>query len=262
VFQHAAREATAPTRGADIELQLGVSFRDAVRGADVPFSVTRQERCPSCLGSGRVQRPSVTCPRCEGAGVRRWARGHLVFTKACEACDGQGHIDSEACRPCAGVGTTSRTEVVTLRIPAGIDVGTRVAVPGRGHAGARGGPAGDLYVTVSVSPHPVFRREGRDLQLTLPIAVHEAALGARVEVPTLDGPARLRIPPAVMSGQRLRLRGHGVGPRPGSPEESGDLVVDLQIVLPREMDDASRALLVEFGRLNPADVRRPLFEQA
>jgi molecular chaperone DnaJ len=262
VFQQAAREATAPSRGADLELDLSLTFRDAARGADVPLSVTRQERCTTCLGAGRVRRAPVTCPRCDGSGTRRWARGHLVFTKACETCEGQGRLDADGCRHCAGVGTTARTEVVTLAIPAGVDSGTRVAVPGRGHAGARGGPAGDLYVTVTVAPHPVFRREGRDLHLTLPVAVHEAALGARVDVPTLDGTARLRIPPATASGQRLRLRGQGVGPASGPPDIMGDLIVEVQIVLPRELDESSRALMVEFGRLNPADVRRPLFEQA
>ena len=263
VFQQAAQEATTPSRGTDVEADLQISFRDAVRGADVPLSVTRQERCGGCAGRGRVVRPAVSCPACGGSGSRRWARGHLVFTKACEVCAGHGRIDTETCRTCAGVGTSSRTEVLTLSIPAGIAAGARIAVPGHGHAGARGGPAGDLYVTIDVGPHPFLRRDGRDLHVTLPVAVHEAALGARVDVPTLDGSVRLRVPPGAASGQRLRVRGQGVGLGPDrSDVEAGDLVVEVQIVLPRELDEESRSLLQEFGRRNSDDVRRALFEQA
>jgi molecular chaperone DnaJ len=263
VFQQAAQEAIAPSRGADIDLEVAISFRDAARGAGVPVSVTRQQRCVTCAGRGRVTRPVAACPACAGTGTRRWARGHLVFTKACDVCAGQGRVDSETCRTCAGVGTSSRTEVLTLSIPAGVDTGARMAVPGHGHAGARGGPSGDLYVTVRVGAHPFLRRDGRDLHVTLPVAVHEAALGARVDVPTLDGTVRVRIPPGTPSGQRIRVRGQGIGVSPDrSDEEAGDLVVDVQIVLPRELDEESRLLLQEFGRRNGEDVRRTLFEQA
>ena len=260
VFRQAAEEAAAPTRGADIEIGADVSFVDAMQGADVPLSLTRQERCQACHGRGRVARAPMTCPACHGAATRRWARGHLVFTKVCEVCEGQGRLDHESCRTCAGVGTVARTEVVTVRVPAGIETGARVAVPGRGHAGARGGPAGDLYVHVAVAPHPHFRRAGRDIHLTLPVAVHEAALGARVEVPTPNGSAKLRVPPGTSSGQQFRLPGRGVGS--GLNGVAGDLVVDVQIALPPVLDEASKDLLREFGRLNDADVRRHLAEDA
>jgi molecular chaperone DnaJ len=263
VFRQAAEEAIAPTRGADIELVAHVSFVDAVQGADVPLSLTRQERCPGCHGRGRVSRAAMTCPACGGATTRRRARGHLVFTKACETCEGTGRLDFETCRTCAGIGTAARTEVVTVHVPAGIDSGARIAVPGRGHAGARGGPAGDLYVHVEVAPHPHFRRVGRDIHLTLPVAIHEAALGARVDVPTLNGSAKLRIPPGTTSGQQFRLLERGVGADGGrGADAAGDLVVDIQVVLPEVIDDASKELLREFGRLNGADVRRHLFDHA
>ena len=152
-----------------------------------------------------------------------------------------------------------RSEVVTIGIPPGIEAGARVAIPGRGNAGARGGPAGDLYATVDVGDHPFFRRVGRDLHLTLPVAVHEAALDARLDVPTLDGPVRLRIPPGTPSGQRLRLRGRGV-PSAAGPGDAGDLVVEVQIVLPPVRDERSKALLKEFGRLNDVDVREHFFK--
>jgi molecular chaperone DnaJ len=183
----------------------------------------------------------------------------MVFTKPCEACDGAGRLTWEPCRPCRGAGLQTRSEVVSVMVPPGVESGARLSVPGRGHVGARGGPAGDLYIVVEVGDHPFLRREGRDLRLTLPVAVHEAALGARVSVPTLDGPVQLRIPPGTSSGQRLRLRGRGVPSASGLKAEAGDLLVEVQIVLPPVRDERSKALLREFGELNGQDVRAHLF---
>jgi molecular chaperone DnaJ len=259
VFQDAAREAATPTRGSDIEIVLAVSFETAVRGGTSPVSVTRQERCPSCAGSGRVPRPAAPCSACRGSGSRRWARGHMVFTKACEACGGGGRVAAVPCPPCQGAGVQARSEVVTIAVPAGVESGARLAVPGRGHAGARGGPAGDLYAIVDIAPHPHFRRSGRDIHITLPVAVHEAALGARVAVPTLDGPVRLKIPPGTSSGQWLRLRGLGVAGPGGGRDMAGDLIAEVVIVLPPVRDERSKALLREFGELNQGDVRAHLF---
>lgn len=265
VFQEAAREATSPTRGVELETTLRLSFEEAVRGGDFPLSIIRQDRCVACAGDGRVPLPPRPCPRCEGQGSGRWARGHLVFTKVCEMCGGSGRLSHQACRTCAGTGVSPRSEVATVRVPPGLETGARIAVPGRGHAGARGGPAGDLYVTVDVASHPFFRRDGRDLLVTLPVAVHEAALGARVDVPTLDGPVRLRIPPGTPAGRRFRIPGRGVpaAHRPGDspPAPAGDLIVEVQIVLPSVRDERSRELLKEFGRLNSADVRKHFFEE-
>jgi molecular chaperone DnaJ len=248
-----------PSQGADIDAPITLSFADAVRGGEFRLSVTRQDRCPACGGDGRLMRAPGPCPGCAGQGRRRWARGHMVFQKTCEICEGSGRLAVQPCGTCGGGGTQARSEVVTLAVPPGIESGARLAVPGRGHAGARGGPAGDLYVTLEVAPHPVFRRVGRDLHLTLPVAVHEAALGARVNVPTLDGPVPLKIPAGTRAGQRLRVRGRGV---PSAHDETaGDLIVEISLVLPVIRDERSRALLREFGELNPEDVRAGLFEQ-
>jgi molecular chaperone DnaJ len=260
VFQQAAREATAPTRGPDLELSTRVSFREAMRGTETTLSVTRHERCGTCQGRGLVRRAAASCPACGGSGTQRWARGHLVFAKACDACAGRGRIDAEACRACLGIGTAPRTEVITLPLPAGVDNGARIAVPGRGHAGARGGPAGDLYVTVEVAEDRHFTRRGRDLLVTVPIGVDEAALGGRIDVPTLEGAVTITIPPGTASGQELRLRGRGIGRADDGRETRGDLVVTMQIALPAVLDEASRNLLRQFGRLNTADVRRHLFD--
>ncbi len=259
VFQDAARRVTAPEQGASLDITLQLSFEDAVRGGQFPLSVTRSERCGACGGTGQVPRPPLACPQCAGAGSRRWARGHMVFNKDCETCGGVGQILSQSCRVCGSSGVHARSEVVTLNLPPGLDAGARISVPGRGHAGARGGPAGDLYVTIDVAPHAFLRREGRDLMLVLPVAIHEAALGARINVPTLDGPVALKIPAGSASGQRLRLRGRGVPGDVSGRVPSGDLVAELQIVLPPVRDERSKELLREFGRLNDIDVRRHLF---
>jgi len=263
VFQQAAREAVAPIRGSDVSLAVTVPFNDAMRGGVVTVSVTRQERCPACHGAGRIPRAEAVCSSCRGEGAQRWARGHMLFTKPCDACAGVGRLASEACRPCHGAGVLPRTEVLTIPVPAGLESGTRIAVPGHGHAGAAGGPAGDLYVTVDVPPHPYFRRQGRDLHITVPIAVHEAALGAIIAIPGVDGPLDVRIPPGTGNGAPLRVRGAGIGSGgvAGSlSTDPGDLVVTLQVVLPAQLDDRSRELLREFGRLNAGDVRRGWFE--
>lgn len=261
VFHEAAREAATPTRGVDLEAALTLQFEDSVRGGTFPLSIARQDRCHTCGGAGQVSRPATTCPGCGGAGETRWARGHMVFMKPCDRCGGDGRLVAQSCRSCAGAGLQTRSEVVTLVVPPGLESGARVAVPGRGHAGARGGPAGDLYVRVEVLAHEFLRRAGRDLHLTLPVAVHEAALGARVSVPTLDGPVPLRIPPGTPSGRRLCLRGRGVPATDGLAHGAGDLVAVVEIVLPPIRDERSRALLREFGTLNHEDVRAHLFQR-
>jgi molecular chaperone DnaJ len=258
VFHDAAREATTPSRGADIEAALRISFEAAMRGGPHRLSITRQERCPVCTGHGRVPRPPATCPACEGQGTRRWVRGHLVFSKPCDVCSGGGRVTAQPCRPCSATGLQPRGEVVTVAVPAGVEDGARLTVPGRGHAGGRRGSSGDLYVTVEVAEHPFFRRFGRDLHVTLPVAVHEAALGARIQAPSLEGPIKVDVPAGAVSGRQLRVRGRGV-PGAGAGSHAGDLVLDVQIVLPSKLDDRSKALLREFGERNHADVRARLF---
>jgi len=262
VFQDAARRVSSPEQGTSVDITMQLSFDDAIRGGQFPLSVTRSERCGACAGTGQVTRAPIACPQCAGAGSMRWARGHMVFTKACDTCNGVGQIVTQSCRICGSTGVHGRSEVVTLGLPPGIETGARIAVPGRGHAGARGGPAGDLYVTIDVVPHPFLQREGRDLRMQLPVAIHEAALGAKVNVPTLDGTVALKVPAGSTSGQRLRLRGRGIPGDPSGALPAGDLIAELQIVLPPVRDERSKELLKEFGRLNDIDVRRHLFGNA
>lgn len=247
-------DADGPVRGADLHMGLALSFEEALRGVQRAVAMTRQVPCRVCAGAGRLHTEGARCVHCHGTGTLRSARGHMVFAKPCGFCRGTGEQADTLCPGCGGHRMGLRSESVLVNVPAGLSDGARVRVPGKGHAGRGGGDAGDLLITVHVEPHPVFRREGDDLHVVVPVAVHEAALGARLEVAALDGPARLRVPPGSQSGQRFRLRERGVvSPLDGT---RGDLVVEIVIVLPQVLDERSKELLREFGRINATDVRR------
>lgn len=244
---------TAPQRGADLHASLTLDLEAAVQGGETAITVTRHDRCVICAGTGGVGTSASPCVQCQGSGMLRSARGHMVFSRTCPRCAGAGVERRQRCHGCGGVGVQVRTEPVVVRIPAGIADGARLRLAEKGHAGTVGGSCGDLYVTVHVRPHARFRREGDDLHMVVPVAVHEAALGARVDVPTLDGTARVRVPPGTQSGQRFRLRGRGA-PSVHSGRR-GDLVVEMRLMLPRLLDERSKELLREFGRINAESVR-------
>lgn len=248
---HADRQ---PERGADLHHALRVPFELAVRGGQRTVTVTRQSACRHCAGTGSVRAASVDCPHCRGTGAVRSSRGHMVFSRPCAPCRGTGRQPDARCPTCGGQQRELRTETLTLQIAPGISDAARMVVSGHGHAGRGGGEPGDLHVTIHVEPHPLFTRVGDDLHVVLPVAIHEAALGARVEVPTLDQPVRVRVPPGTQSGQRFRVRDRGVpSMRDG---RRGDLVVEARLVLPRVLDERSKELLREFGRVNGDDVRK------
>ena len=235
-------------RGADLHQDLHLAFADALSGTQKTTTVTRRESCRGCAGTGLTRVSAGPCPQCQGSGAIRSVRGHMVFTRGCPACAGSGEQRPRPCDRCAGTGQETRAETVHVQIPAGIGDGERVRVQGKGNAGVRGGPPGDLYLTVHVASHPSFRRDGDDLHTVAAIGIHEAALGARVEVQTPDGTARLRVPPGTQSGQRFRLRERGMpSPRDG---RRGDLVVEVRLMLPKVLDERSKELLREFGKIN------------
>ena len=240
-------------RGADLHAGVTLSFDEAIKGAQRQVTLTRREACHSCRGAGVLKIAETRCHRCQGTGVIRTRRGSMVFSKNCEVCGGDGRLAQTNCGTCSGLGVEMRSEAIAFRIPAGVPDGARIRVPEKGNVGLRGGAAGDLYITVHVEAHEAFRREGDDLHTIVGIGVHEAALGARIEVSTPDGPARLRIPPGTQTGQRFRVRGRGApSPRDG---ERGDLVVEVKIMLPKVLDERSKELLREFGRINGTDIR-------
>lgn len=245
--------------GADVHASVTVGFLSAIRGVERQVMVVRQVTCGACEGRGQTAAHEVRCSECQGRGSVRWARGHMVFAKTCPACGGAGRQRVQRCTACGGHGRTLRSEAVPVRVPAGTPDGTRIRVPERGHAGQNGGAHGDLFVTVHVQPHPFFRRESDDLLCVVPIAVHEAVLGARIDVPGLSGPLALHIPAGTQAGDCFRLHGQGVQGRHGA---RGDLVVEVSLVLPASVDERSKDLMREFGERNNADVRSGLYSIA
>lgn len=248
-----------PERGGDLFGEIALSFEEAVRGTERRLTVTRLDVCGDCGGAGRRRAAETRCGGCQGSGATRRRRGHMVFAMRCAFCEGTGSLRFRPCAACRESGIAARDEEIAIHVPAGVDDGSRLRIEAKGNAGIRGGEPGDLYIVAKVGRHRVLRREGPDLHVDLPIAIHEAALGAAVDVPTLDGTARLRVPPGTRSGQRFRLREHGV-PSPRRDGGRGDLVVAVHVVLPAVDDERSKALLREFGRIHGADVRKDLFE--
>jgi molecular chaperone DnaJ len=244
----------AQERGADLHQSIRISFDDAFHGGQRQVTVTRHEYCRTCKGLGRLNVAESRCAHCHGSGAMKSARGHMIFSKPCAHCGGSGRQRQTRCPTCGGQQTEMRAEPLVISLPPGLADGARIRVPAKGHVGRNGGEPGDLYIDVHVEPHPLFRREGDDLHLVVPIAVHEAALGAKIDVPAPDGTARVRVPPGTQSGQRFRVREHGApSPRDG---RRGDLVVEVRLVLPKLLDERSKELLREFGRINAEDVRR------
>ena len=252
--QRGHAQASGPGKGEDLHYSLDINFEDAVRGLATEISVQKHSRCDTCRGSGaRPGSPLETCSDCGGSGRRR-GRGLLATSQACPRCHGSGKVSRETCTACGGRGVTFGTERIAVKIPPGVDNGSRVRLQGKGETGRNGGPPGDLYIITRVRPHPVLERRGDNLYVEVPITITEAALGARIEVPTIDGTTTMRIPPETSSGQVFRLRGKGV-PHLKSGGQ-GDQFVTVKIVAPRNLDSRSQDLLREFARLNPVDLRR------
>jgi molecular chaperone DnaJ len=252
VFRRRERH-TEPDRGADVHAKASLTFEDAWRGVGWDTTITRLTTCHVCAGSGFHRAIESRCRSCEGSGSVRSVRGHMVFSKNCRHCDGTGRLRQLVCDTCQGQGVERRVESVNVQIPPGIPDGARLRVSGRGHAGLRGGAPGDLLIDVEVHPHQMFRRQGDDLHVEVPLAIHEAALGARIALPTPDGPTTIRIPPGTQSGQQFRFRERGAPSAHNGTR--GDLVVQVRLMLPKLLDERSKELLREFGRINGDSVR-------
>jgi molecular chaperone DnaJ len=241
-------------RGADLHTTVVVPLADVLAPSRQTLTWSRDVGCEACAGTGAGPTPAADCVACEGTGSVRVVRGHMLFTTTCGRCGGAGRQPAGRCPVCDGRGIEPRSEPLTIEVPAGVADGAVIRHSGLGHAGRGGGPPGDLHVAVTLAPHPLFRREGNDLHLEVPLAVHEAALGARIPLRLLDGSiVRLRVPPGTQSGQRFRLRDRGV---PSSRDgRRGDVVAEVRLMLPRVLDERAKELLREFGRVQPDGVR-------
>lgn len=240
--------------GEDLAHTLSMAFEESLRGLETSFQISRLIACEGCLGWGRVATGNPeSCPACGGSGRSTQARGHMLFARPCPECAGAGTVDRQVCPACHGAGRKAREETVRVRIPPGVDEGSKVRVAGKGNEGRGGGPPGDLYIQIHVSPHPLFTRKGDNLFITVPVTFTEAALGFRIEVPTLDGPVSLRIRAGTQCGQKLKLSGRGVPSLRGGAR--GDLFVTVRVLTPMVHDERSQEILRELARLHPEKPR-------
>lgn len=232
-------------RGADLRYTLQLDLEDAVRGKNVKIRIPSHKECGSCEGSGaeKGSQPE-TCPTCRGMGQVRMQQGFFAVQQTCPTCHGAGVIIKNPCRTCGGSGREEEEKTLSVKVPAGVDTGDRIRLTGEGEPGVQGGPPGDLYVEVSVNEHSLFVRDGRNLYCDVPISIVDAALGGELEVPTLDGRVKLKIPPETQTGKLFRLRGKGVTPvRGGGP---GDLLCRVTVETPVKLTKKQKELLREF----------------
>ncbi|MGK8485342.1 molecular chaperone DnaJ [Nocardia asiatica] len=228
------RTSSRPRRGADVETETTLGFREAAQGVTVPLRMTSPSPCTTCHGSGAKPGTSPrVCPICNGTGVVSRNQGAFGFSEPCDECRGSGSIIDDPCVDCHGNGIQNRTRTITVRIPPGVGDGQRIRLAGQGEAGLRGAPSGDLYVTVHVSQDKVFGRNGDDLTLVLPVSYSELVLGTTVSVPTLDGRVGVKVPPGTADGRILRVRGRGVPKRGGG---AGDMLVTVKVAVPQKLD--------------------------
>lgn len=245
---------TGVSKGEDLHYSIDLDFEAAVRGLSTELSIQRYAPCPTCQGTGigagsRLQ----ACGACKGSGRARVRTGLFGGQQPCPQCRGTGKLPSTPCASCHGSGVALKTERISVKIPPGVDNGSNVRIQGKGHAGRAGGPPGDLFIVTRIRPHPFFERKGDNLYCDVPITVSEATLGAKIEVPTVDGKASMRVPQGTSSGQAFRLRGMGIPHLKGTGR--GDQVVTVKIVVPQNLDARSQELFRELARLRPEDPR-------
>ncbi len=260
IFGHISNRPNLRTveRGQDLEYPVSISFEESIRGVRTSLTVTRMLPCTSCSGTGQAPGSrDMVCAPCAGSGKTIRVKGHLQFSVTCGDCGGSGRMITR-CVNCRGEGRTPGSERLHVEVPPGAAAGTRIRVPANGDAGRFGGPAGDLYVVIVAGTHPFFERKGDNIHCTVPLTVIEAALGTKIQVPTIDGPAVVRIPPGSQSGQLLRMRGKGA-PSLLNPQIRGDQYVQLKVVVPRVADERSKEILRELARLNPENPRNDLW---
>jgi len=247
-----------PEKGADLEYGLNIDFWESIRGTQVRLNIVRQETCETCGGSGSVGGATTVCPECDGTGNVTQMAGAMKFSLTCPRCDGKGRLRN-VCPTCHGDGRLSRQDAVEVRIPPGAQSGSRLRVAGKGNAGTSGGAAGDLYITVRVTPHPFFGREADDIHIQVPVTVSEAGLGAKIEVPTIDGRALLKVPQGTQNGQKFRLREKGV--MNTRSNKRGDEIVEVVIQAPKAQDERTRELLRELSQVNTEDPRKEIWSK-
>jgi len=255
IFGGGGRQRRGPRRGSDLQYDLEISFEEAAFGVEKVIVVPRYELCPDCRGTGSSSGGpgKATCPKCGGAGQIRTQHGFgFIVSRTCDKCKGDGEIIKSPCPRCRGSGRVAAERKIHVKIPGGVETGSRLRVSQEGEAGIKGGPRGDLYVLVYVKPHEIFGREKNDILCEVPISFMAAALGGEAEVPTLTGKVRMAVPAGTQSGKIFRLRGKGISDLHG--REKGDQLVRVMIETPTRLNNEQRRLLQEFARISADEV--------
>ncbi|WKZ33575.1 MAG: molecular chaperone DnaJ [Thermodesulfobacteriota bacterium] len=251
-FGGGGRRRPGPERGADLRFDLEISFDEAAFGTEKTVKVERTVACSACSGSGaKPGTHPVTCSTCGGAGQVRFQQGFFSIARTCPACQGQGSVIKDPCGECRGSGKTRSVAPLTIKIPGGVDTGSRLRLAGEGEYGDRNGPSGDLYIFITVRPHPIFRREKDDVICEVPISFSQAGLGAEIEVPTIEGPAKLKVPAGTQSGKLFRLPGRGIASV--HTGRRGDEQVIIKVETPTKLNKRQKELLQEFAEISGED---------
>ena len=263
IFGASTRTRETSRKGQNITATVNLSFNDALNGVTTRVNVPVEEACGDCRGTGAAPGTSPrTCPECGGRGVRSRDQGFFAFSEPCARCRGEGTIVEKPCPTCSGSGRLRKARQVTVRIPAGAKDGMKIRVPGRGSAGEKGGPAGDLFVVTRVAEHPVFKRRGDDFVVEVPVSFVEAALGAQIQVPRPGGgTVKLRLPAGTQDGKQFRVRGAGAPKARARSGERGDLIVRARLVVPRKLKRREREILEALAEERDEDVREELFKK-
>lgn len=257
-FNRGKQQAKAPERGQDLEYALSIDFWQSIKGAQVRLTINRHDTCVTCHGSGNLGSGTSTCTECGGSGNVTQMAGAMKFSLTCNRCQGSGKMRN-ICPACQGEGRIVQPEPVDVRIPPGSRSGSRLRVPSKGSAGTMGAPAGDLYITVRVEDHALFHRDADDIVIKVPISISEAYLGGKIEVPTIDGRALLKIPPGTQTGQRFRLREKGVFNARTSTR--GDQIVEVLIEVPKLQDEKTREIFRQLATLHTDDPRAEIWKE-
>lgn len=254
------RRRPRPTKGNDLRYDLEITLMEAAFGTEKKIEIPRWENCPECGGTGIAPgKVPVTCHNCKGAGQVRFQQGFFSISRTCERCNGTGKIITDPCKSCNGQGRVREYRTVSVKVPVGVDTGSRLRLSGEGEMGINGGPKGDLYIIINVEEHPFFKRDGTDIYCEVPISFPQAVLGAEIEVPTLEGIHKIKIPPGTPSGRIFHIKGKGIQKLGGHTK--GDQIVSVYIDVPKKLNTRQKELLEEFARLSGDEVNKTFKEK-
>ncbi len=244
-----------PVKGSDLRYDLNITLMEAAFGTEKIIEIPRWENCHECAGTGTSPgKTPVTCHSCKGTGQVRFQQGFFSISRTCERCKGEGKIITDPCKSCKGQGRIRQYKSVSVKVPAGVDTGSRLRISGEGEMGLNGGPKGDLYIIINVEEHPFFKRDGIDIYCEVPVSFPQAVLGAEIEVPTLEGTSKIKIPPGTPSGRIFHIKGKGI-PKLGG-HSKGDQIVSIYIDVPKKLNPRQKELLEEFARISGDEITK------